>query len=111
VRVLLIEDEMQVGKIIRQFLEVLNYQVEWATTGEAALELLRQSSYDIVLQDYILPDIGGNTLLEEVRKLHSGALAVVTGKLDLVIPNTTVISKPCMFDEFVTTIKELASEI
>lgn len=63
-RILLLEDEVHVATVLQVVLKEAGYRVDWAATGQKALELLAQASYDLLLADLYLPDMDG---LEVVR--------------------------------------------
>src|SRR5450631_624300 len=75
--ILLVDDEPGMQRYIRTLLEVDNYKVETASTGEEAVELVRKGMRpDLVLLDLLMPGIDGLQTLEELRKLQP-ALKVV----------------------------------
>jgi two-component system response regulator AtoC len=75
--ILLVDDEPGMQRYIRTLLEVDNYKVETASTGEEALEMLQKGLRpDLVLLDLLMPGIDGLQTLEELRKLQP-ALKVV----------------------------------
>ena len=71
-RVLVVDDEPGVGKVLRRILK--EHEVEVAAGGRQALERLQQEpdSFDAVLCDVMMPDLGGKDLYEAVRRTHSG---------------------------------------
>lgn len=77
-RVLIVDDEVTVTRVLASGLRRSSghYQVETATSGEEALEKIRQQSYDVVVTDYKMPGISGLDLAREIRRI-SPATAVV----------------------------------
>jgi PAS domain S-box-containing protein len=71
-RILVVDDEPGVGKVLRRILK--EHEVEVAAGGRQALERLQQEpdSFDAVLCDVMMPDLGGKDLYEAVRRTHSG---------------------------------------
>ncbi|MBK3332893.1 sigma-54-dependent Fis family transcriptional regulator [Persephonella atlantica] len=66
-RILLIDDEESILKVIKRFLEDNGFYVDTAKTKKEAIQKLR-NSYDIILSDYRLPDGTGTEILELFRK-------------------------------------------
>lgn len=62
--VLVIDDEVEVAEILSEILEVEGHEVAVANSGEAALERLAKSHYDIVLSDLRMPGLDGPRLFE-----------------------------------------------
>src|ERR1700680_2673940 len=76
--ILLVDDEPGMQRYIRTLLEVDNYKVETASTGEEALELLQKGLRpDMVLLDLLMPGIDGLEQLEELRNLQPGLKVVI----------------------------------
>ncbi|MGH9512624.1 MAG: sigma-54-dependent transcriptional regulator [Terriglobales bacterium] len=76
--ILLVDDEPGMQRYIRTLLEVDNYRVATASTGEEAVELVKKGLRpDLVLLDLLMPGIDGLQTLEELRKLHAGLKVVM----------------------------------
>ncbi len=67
-KVLLIEDDHLLGEGMRTGLERENYTVEWAQDGEAAMQLICDPAFDVVILDLGLPKISGLEVLRRARK-------------------------------------------
>jgi DNA-binding response OmpR family regulator len=69
-RILVVDDEPHIGRIIRFKLEQGPYDVILAHDGAAALAILRETEpIDLVLLDIMLPSIGGIELLAQIRRM------------------------------------------
>lgn len=69
-RILVVDDEPHIGRIIRFKLEQGPYDVILAHDGAAALGILRETQpIDLVLLDIMLPSIGGIELLAQIRRM------------------------------------------
>lgn len=66
-RVLLVDDETDFLEIMGQTIESWGYEVIRASNGSEAEKRLSDSSPDIVILDYIMPDIDGVSLLKKMR--------------------------------------------
>ncbi len=66
--VLLVEDDPQLGPMLKDSLELKNYRVDLESRGERAIQLFLAAKYDIVLLDVILPGMNGLDLAKEIRK-------------------------------------------
>lgn len=67
-RILLVEDDKNLGIVVCDFLEISNYQVVLKENGQEGLAEFFKGHYDLVLLDIMLPLIDGFTLAEEIRK-------------------------------------------
>lgn len=66
-RILLVEDEMELRTQLESSLNRQQYVTETAADGEEALDRLFESSYDLIILDIMLPKVDGLTLLKEMR--------------------------------------------
>lgn len=69
VRILLVEDQASLRRLVGEVLEFSGYQVTAAPDGKEALELLRSgaSCPDLILSDLLMDSLGGAELLDAVR--------------------------------------------
>ena len=75
-RVLVVDDDVQIVRIIRDNLRVNGYDVLDVQTGAGALDAVDRRHPDLVLLDLGLPDLDGMTLIERIRD-HSQLPIVV----------------------------------
>ncbi len=68
ITVLLVEDDKAIREMLCFFLTGKNYQVRQAEGGEQALDSLATSTPDLILLDWMLPDISGPLLLKKIRR-------------------------------------------
>lgn len=68
-KVLVIDDERSIRNTLKEILEFEKYQVELAEDGMKALELLRNTEYDVVLCDIKMPGMDGIEVLQKVEEL------------------------------------------
>lgn len=68
-RLLLVEDEIDIQSFLRRSLEEAGYQVEAASDGESAERLAVEGRFDILIVDLGLPDLDGISLILRLRQL------------------------------------------
>jgi CheY-like chemotaxis protein len=71
-RVLVVDDEVELGAMIADLLTPRGHQVDVVTNGREALDKLAAQTYDVVLSDVRMPGLDGPALYEEARRLHPG---------------------------------------
>ena len=67
-RILVIDDDPWVLKIFQQILEMAGHTVSTAVNGQEGLERFRQSPYDLVITDMVMPVKDGLKLIMELEK-------------------------------------------
>ncbi len=99
-RVLLVDDALDVLSVTAELLEKAGFVVTQARNGEEALHLLGTRKFDILVTDYMMPDISGNDLIRRGCELFPDLLAVIlTGYEESEIigglpPNVSLVRKP-----------------
>jgi heavy metal response regulator len=66
-RILVVEDEERIADFLSRGLESAGYAVDVAATGNAAIEMVHGTDYDLVILDLGLPDVDGLTVLQKIR--------------------------------------------
>ena len=80
--VLIVDDEPEVADIISEILRRSGHQTELANSGNSALALLQQHSYDIILSDLHMPDLNGQDFFRRLQTDYpamSERIAFITG--------------------------------
>ena len=75
--ILICDDEEIMRDVLETILSGAGYKVDLAKTGEEAVELYSQRSYDSVLMDVSMPGMGGLTALEELIKIDGEAVVLM----------------------------------
>jgi DNA-binding response OmpR family regulator len=69
-RILIIEDEVQIAKVLKLELEYEGFETSVAHDGNTGLEMMLQSNYDLILLDLMLPKLSGSEVLRRYRKVN-----------------------------------------
>ncbi|WP_158295449.1 hybrid sensor histidine kinase/response regulator [Crenalkalicoccus roseus] len=78
-RVLVVEDNADVGGFAAQILQDLGYETVWvANAGEALARLAGDAGFDVVFSDVVMPGMNGVELGREIRRRHPGLPVVLT---------------------------------
>ncbi len=67
-KILLVEDDTNLGYVLSDFLQMSNYEVALARDGRDGFEQFRNGNFDLCILDVMLPVMDGFTLAEEIRK-------------------------------------------
>ncbi len=66
-RILVVDDDVQVRRMLRVRLQNAGYDVEEAPNGKWAVDIQRHDPADVVISDIIMPGKGGTQLISELR--------------------------------------------
>ncbi|HZU60116.1 MAG TPA: hybrid sensor histidine kinase/response regulator, partial [Solirubrobacteraceae bacterium] len=107
-RVLIVDDEREIAELIAGQLAPLGVQTTLSFSGRQALAMLRESHYDAVTLDVLMPSMGGLEVLAEIRgdpQLRATPIvfvSVFSGRRELA--GEWVVSKPIDADELRTVL-------
>ncbi|MBI1820271.1 MAG: sigma-54-dependent Fis family transcriptional regulator [Nitrospirae bacterium] len=76
-RILIVEDDASVSKMLVELLNKSGYQTEATSNGQDALDLVKSSLFHLYLVDLYLPGINGLEVLKSLRKIDSEAVIVL----------------------------------
>lgn len=116
-KIILVEDEIDLGNVVKQYLEISDFEVDWVQNGKMAFEQLKvhPPKYQIAIIDVSMPEMDGFELAEKIVKLGFNLpflfLTARNEKRDrlhgLQLGADDYISKPFDVDELVLRIKNI----
>jgi DNA-binding NtrC family response regulator len=115
-RILIIDDDAAMRLALRHALERRNHQVVEASNGRAGLAAYKETAFDLVVTDIIMPDVEGLETVMTLRKFspHLKIIAMSAGGkgraedyLDLAarFGATTTLRKPFEAEEFIKAVE------
>ncbi len=78
-RVLIVDDEAGICLLLNELLNDAGYQCQTASSGEQALEILRQQEFAALISDLRMPGMSGLALLEAARAQHPNLTSTLGG--------------------------------
>ena len=111
-RILLVDDDAEVRDTIKLVLKMERHEVVEASDGRQALDCLKQNHFDLVITDYVMPEMSGDVVATEVKRSNpSTPLIMITANADL-LPDRLqgvdrVLSKPFEVSELVQAIRDI----
>lgn len=79
-RILVVDDESQIARVLRRGLSARGYEVQTASDGEEALTVFAQWVPDLVITDLSMPQMGGLELCRHLRKISQVPVIVLSVK-------------------------------
>ena len=71
IRIYLVEDDLSFGSVLKSYLEINDFNVEWVDDGKYAVEHFRKGLFDICILDVMLPHVDGFTIANEIRQINN----------------------------------------
>ena len=77
IRILIAEDEKNIGDLLLELLEQEGREVVLVQNGLEAIDKLRKGPFDILITDLMMPEVDGMEVLHEAKKLHPQIMAII----------------------------------
>ena len=81
-RILIVEDEMTIAELEKDYLELSGFQVEIETNGEEGLRKVLEEDYNMVILDLMLPGMDGFEVCRQIREHKNLPILMVSAKKD-----------------------------
>jgi two-component system, cell cycle response regulator CpdR len=114
IRILLAEDDAVMREYLTRALERSGYAVTAVDRGTAALPLITEQRFDLLLTDIVMPEMDGIELAQKAQELAPGmrvmfitGFAAVTLKAGNTMPQARVLSKPFHLRDLVLEVERL----
>lgn len=113
-KILVIDDEIELCVILDRFFSKRGYDVMSAYSGTEAIALLKEEEFDLVLCDYVMPDVSGYDVAMFLNTLEKRPkIGIITGWGELINTNEReemkvnfVITKPFDFSELMKQVDD-----
>lgn len=116
-RILLVEDEDNIRKLIKMNLELDDYEVVAVDNGKEALRTIENQHFDLILLDIMLPEVDGFQICEQVRLRNSEVGIIIISAKDasqdrihgLKLGADDYLAKPFNLEELLLRIQKVLS--
>lgn len=79
-RLLIVDDDLHLRKLVRTYAQLEQFQCEEATNGQEALKLLDAHPFDLVVLDVMMPGLSGFETLTQIRKTSQVPVIMLTAR-------------------------------
>lgn len=113
-KVLVIDDDLYIGKLLKRVLEKNDFDVQIAHSGKSGLAIQKKEAFDVVLCDYRLPDMDGLEMIPALKQNDPNSeIIVITGYSDVRLAVKVMkmgafeyVTKPIHREEILATVKK-----
>ena len=81
-RILIVDDEVQIRDIIHKYAAFSGYEADEARNGMEAVEKCRQTVYDVVIMDIMMPELDGFSAVREIRRFSSVPVIMLSARTE-----------------------------
>lgn len=70
-KILLVEDDLNFGSVLKSYLQLNDFEVVWVNDGKYAIPNFESDNFDLVLLDVMLPHVDGFSIAKAIRKMDT----------------------------------------
>jgi len=112
-RILVVDDEPGVCEAVKMMLDFDGHEVEMANSGEKALSMFEEGKFDLVITDFLMPNMKGDELATAIKKRAPNQPVVLITAFAEMLPRPLagvdfVIPKPFMLENIREAIAKVA---
>ncbi len=67
-KILIVDDEINIRKVVREYAEFEGYEVKEAQDGMEAVEIAKKEDFDLIIMDVMMPRLDGYSACKEIKK-------------------------------------------
>lgn len=117
-KILIVEDNVEFSKMVKDILEINNYEVEQAFNGQEAFKKAIENNYDLIIMDIFMPLMRGDECIDALYSANPmQKYFIISGDIESISPKRLeelkgmgvlkFYKKPINFGEFIKDIKEV----
>lgn len=79
-KILIVDDEEHIREVLKEYAEFEGHVVDEACDGMKAVEMAKQTDYDIIVMDVMMPKLDGFSACKEIRKIKNTPLIMLSAR-------------------------------
>lgn len=110
-KILVVDDEAKILKMVSDYLEAVGFEVTGVTDGITALKTFRESNFDLIVLDFMMPGIDGIDVIRRIREESAIPIVMLTARAE---ENDKLMGLEIGADDYIVkpfSLKELAARI
>ena len=80
--ILIVDDEILIRNVIKEYLKLENITYDEAEDGINAINLVKKNKYDCIIMDIMMPNLDGFSAIKEIKKLTDTKIIVLSARTD-----------------------------
>lgn len=81
-KVLIVDDEILIRNVIKEYLKIENFKYDEASDGQEAINLATTNNYDCIIMDIMMPNLDGYSAIKQIKKLSDTKIIVLSARTE-----------------------------
>lgn len=79
-KILIVDDEVNIRRVVREYAEFEGYEVAEAENGMEAVEMVKNNDYDLIVMDVMMPKLDGFSTCKEIKKYKTVPVIMLSAR-------------------------------
>lgn len=81
-KVLIVDDEILIRNVIKEYLKIENFKYDEASDGQEAINLATTNNYDCIIMDIMMPNLDGYSAIKQIKKVSDTKIIVLSARTE-----------------------------
>ncbi len=81
-KVLIVDDEILIRNVIKEYLKIENFKYDEASDGQEAINLATTNNYDCIIMDIMMPNLDGYSAIKQIKKVSDAKIIVLSARTE-----------------------------
>ena len=81
-KVLIVDDEILIRNVIKEYLKIENFKYDEASDGEEAVNLATTNNYDCIIMDITMPNLDGYSAIKQIKEISDAKIIVLSARTE-----------------------------
>lgn len=81
-KVLIVDDEILIRNVIKEYLKIENFKYDEASDGEEAVNLTTTNNYDCIIMDIMMPNLDGYSAIKQIKEISDAKIIVLSARTE-----------------------------
>ena len=81
-KVLIVDDEILIRNVIKEYLKIENFKYDEASDGQEAINLATTNNYDCIIMDIMMPNLDGYSAIKQIKEISDAKIIVLSARTE-----------------------------
>lgn len=81
-KVLIVDDEILIRNVIKEYLKIENFKYDEASDGQEAINLATSNNYDCIIMDIMMPNLDGYSAIKQIKEVSDAKIIVLSARTE-----------------------------
>lgn len=81
-KVLIVDDEILIRNVIKEYLKIENFKYDEANDGQEAVNLATSNNYDCIIMDIMMPNLDGYSAIKQIKEVSDAKIIVLSARTE-----------------------------